>query len=194
MFVYVKEHNCCHWAPSNPHEHYQRLLHSAKVTVCCAVYCYGIIGPYFCENEEGRTLTVHEERHKVMLETFLSIELHPREQDLLRFQQDGAEISMQVLRTMFPDTLATRIGDITCPARSPDLVVPDYFLWSNVRSKVYETRPANIADLKQRILDCIQGIPKSMLQRVMTAFPSQLQVCIERHGSHYQVSHSNNND
>jgi len=79
------------------------------VTVWCAVYSHDIIGPYFFENEEGRTLTVHEERHKVMLETFLRIDLHPRQQDLLCFQQDGAtahiaDISMEVLRTMFPET------------------------------------------------------------------------------------------
>jgi hypothetical protein len=53
-------------------------------------------------------------------------------------------------------------------------------------SKVYETRPANIAELQQKILECIQEIPKEMLQRVMTAFPSRLQECIERHGGHIQ--------
>jgi len=57
------------------------------------------------------------------------------------------------------------------PARSPDLAVPDYFLWGYEKSKVYETRPANIENLKQRIVDCIQGIRKEMLQSVMTAFP-----------------------
>ena len=95
---------------------------------------------------------------------------------------------------MFPDRFVTRFGDITWPALSPDLEVTDYFLWGYVRSKVYETCPANIADLKQRILDSIQGIPKSVLQRVMAAFPLRLQECIERHGGHYQASNSNNND
>jgi len=33
-------------------------------------------------------------------------------------------------------------------------------------------RPVNIADLKQRVLKCTEGIPKEMLQCVMTAFPS----------------------
>jgi hypothetical protein len=61
-----------------------------------------------------------------------------------------------------------------------------YFLWGYVKSKVYETPPANIDDLKSRILECIQRIPKEMLQRVMTAFPSRLQECIERHGGHLQ--------
>jgi hypothetical protein len=128
--------------------------------VWCAVYSHGIIGPYFFGNKEGCTVTVHKERHKVMLETFLCSELHPRQKDLLWFQQDGAtahtaEISMQVLKTMFPGRLVTLFGDITWPAHSHDILVPDYFLWGYVRSKVYETRPANIADLKQEILDSI---------------------------------------
>ena len=71
----------------------------------CAVSSYGIIGPHFFENVEGRTGTVNAE-YKAILETFLRIKLHPRQQDLLWFQQDGvtaqtAQISMQVLRTMF---------------------------------------------------------------------------------------------
>jgi len=72
---------------------------------------------------------------------------------------------------MFPGRLIFRLGDITWPNRSPDHAVPDYFLWGHNTSKVYEKRPANIADLKQRILECIQGIPKEMLERVMKAFP-----------------------
>jgi hypothetical protein len=34
------------------------------------------------------------------------------------------------------------------PACSPDLAAPDYFLWGYIKSKVYETHPANIDDLK----------------------------------------------
>jgi hypothetical protein len=65
------------------------------------------------------------------------------------------------------------------PTHSPDLAVPDYFLCGYVKSKVYETRPANTDDLKEQILECIQGIPKEMLQCVMTVFASRLQECIE---------------
>jgi len=128
-----------------------------------------------------------------MLETYLHSELHPRQQDLLWFQQYGttdhaAEFSMQVLRTIFPGRHISRFGEITWPSRSPDHAVPDYFLWGYITNKVrvYATLPANIADLKQRIMESIQGIPKETLQRVMTAFPSRLQECIERHAGHLQ--------
>ena len=110
---YVNKHNCRYWAPNNTHELQQRPLHSAKVTVCCAVYSHDIIGPYFFKNEEGHTVTVHAERHIAKLETFLRGELHPRQQDLLCFQQEGptahtAEISMPVLRKMFPGRQISR--------------------------------------------------------------------------------------
>jgi len=74
--------------------------------------------------------------------------------------------------TVFPGRLISRFGDITWPARSPNIAVPYYFLWRYVKSKVYETRPANVDDFKHRVLGCIQRIPKEMLQRVITAFPS----------------------
>jgi hypothetical protein len=54
------------------------------------------------------------------------------------------------------------------------LAVPDYFLWGYIKSKVYETHPANIDDLKWQIWECVQGISKEM-QCFVTAFPLQLQ-------------------
>jgi hypothetical protein len=70
---YVNEENCQDWAPNNPHELHQHPLHSAKVTLLCAVYSRGIIGPYLYENTEGHTVTVNAECFKVMLEIFLRI-------------------------------------------------------------------------------------------------------------------------
>jgi len=91
-----------------------------------------------------------------------------------------------VVFIMLPGRLISRFGHITWRDRSPDHAVPNYFLWGHVIRKVYETRPANIADLHQQILECIQGIPKDTLQSVMTTFPSRLQECIVRHGDHKQ--------
>ena len=44
--------DCRYWAESNPKEVHERPLHSSKVTVWCAVSSYGVIRPYFFENEE----------------------------------------------------------------------------------------------------------------------------------------------
>jgi len=145
----------------------------------CEVCSHGIIGPYFFENAKGRTVLANVEQYKVMLVTFLYW-APSRQQVLLCFQQDGvtahtAEISMQVLRTVFLGRLISRFGDITFPACWPDHGVPDCFLWGYVKSKVYETHPANTADWKQQILECIQGIFKEVVQRVMTFFQMWLQ-------------------
>ena len=83
------------------------------------------------------------------------------------------------------------VGDITWPARSPDSAVQDYFLWGYVKNKVYDTRPASIADLKQRILECIQGIPKEILQRVMAGFCDCSSVLNDKVVT-YKVSYSKN--
>jgi hypothetical protein len=76
---------------------------------------------------------------------FLRIELHPRQQDLLWFQQDGATVHTAEISTQTQFS----VGDITWPARSPDIAVAVYFLWGYAKNKVYETHTANIADFKQ---------------------------------------------
>jgi hypothetical protein len=84
---------------------------------------------------------------------------------------DTAQTSIKVFWTMFPRKLFSRFADIW-PSHSPDLEVPDYFVWGYIKIRVYEKRPANSCDLKQRIQECIQGIPKDMLLLVLTSFPS----------------------
>jgi hypothetical protein len=72
-------------------------------------------------------------------------------------------------------------------SRAPfDLAVADYFLWGYVKSKVYETLPANIDVLKQRIRKCVEGVPEEMLQHVMTSFSSRVRECVERRGGKLQ--------
>jgi hypothetical protein len=88
--------------------------------VWCELYSHGIVASYFFENAKGLTVTLNAEQYKVMLATFLHIELHPHKQYLLWFQHDGttahtAEIPMQVLRRVFLDRIISRFGDINCP-------------------------------------------------------------------------------
>jgi hypothetical protein len=66
---YVNKQNCCYWAPNNLLE-LQHPLHSAKVTVWCAISSEGIIGPYFFENMEEHVVRDNAGLYEVMLETF----------------------------------------------------------------------------------------------------------------------------
>ena len=59
----VTSQNCCYWATENPHDIHQKPLHSEKFIVWCGVASFGVIGPYFFEDEAGRAVTVNSARY-----------------------------------------------------------------------------------------------------------------------------------
>jgi hypothetical protein len=68
----VNSQNCRYWANKKPHDIHQKTLHSANVIVQCGVACFGVIGPYFFEDE---AVTVNSARYTEMLRTFLEPKL-----------------------------------------------------------------------------------------------------------------------
>jgi hypothetical protein len=128
--------NCRYWATENPHDIYQKPLHSDKVIVWCGVASFGVIGPYFFEDEAGRAVAVNSARCTEMLRTFLKPKLQRLvvENQTLWFQKDGetvhtARTAMRILNETFPARVISRRGNIEWPARSPDLNACDFFLW-----------------------------------------------------------------
>ena len=55
-----------------------------------------------------------------------------------------------------------------------------------LKTKVFETKPRTIADLKQRIQDEVAAIPVEMLREIMNSFMSRLEECLRRNGSHLE--------
>jgi DNA polymerase III delta subunit len=53
-------------------------------------------------------------------------------------------------------------------------------------TKVFETKPRTIADLKQRIQDEVAAIPVEMVQEVMNSFRSRLEECVRQNRSHLE--------
>ncbi|GFG36036.1 hypothetical protein Cfor_03722 [Coptotermes formosanus] len=78
-----------------------------------------VTGPYFCDDEGGKAITVISHRYTEMINEFLSPNLPPS--NTLWFQQDGA--TARTARVISP------FGDVPRPPRSPDLTAPDFFLW-----------------------------------------------------------------
>ncbi|XP_039282917.1 uncharacterized protein LOC120351044 [Nilaparvata lugens] len=188
----VNKQNFWYWAANNPRQLHERPLNSPKVTVWCAVSQFGVIGPYFFE-DDNITITVTSERYVTMLQTFLQPKLEElaEEQDLgeIWFQQDGAtahtvRISMDLLREMFPGRLISLRGDVKWPARSPDLSVCDFFLWGYPKEKVFKHRPHTLEELKEKIREEIQALPVAICQNVFENFKNRLHQCIAADGRH----------
>ena len=57
-------------ASENPQVIEERPLHSEKVTVWCALWAEGVIGPYFFENDDGTIVTVNSEHYGHMITDF----------------------------------------------------------------------------------------------------------------------------
>ncbi|GFW51977.1 probable RNA-directed DNA polymerase from transposon X-element [Trichonephila clavipes] len=51
---YVNKQNCRIWSEANPQVYVETPLHREKLTVWCALWAGGIIGPYFFKNDEGQ--------------------------------------------------------------------------------------------------------------------------------------------
>jgi hypothetical protein len=82
--------------------------------------------------------------------------------------QDGATAhtatySITVLNEVFENILINR-G--LCPARSPDLNLCDFYLWRNLKDKVYSNNPHTLDELKQSIHEIITTVEVSELKLV----------------------------
>jgi len=59
---------------------------------------------------------------------------------------------MAAVRNLFPNHVISRCGDITWPARSPDLAACDFFLWGYLKSQVFKApAPHTVQELKHQI-------------------------------------------
>jgi len=73
--------------------------------------------------------------------------------------------------------------DIAWPARSPDLTVPDFFLWWFRKDRVFRRRIVTIQELKQVIVDEVAAIDDER-RRVCGNFQTRLQQCIDINGGY----------
>ncbi|GFU95230.1 uncharacterized protein TNCV_2125401 [Trichonephila clavipes] len=139
---YVNKQNCRIWVKLIPQVYVETPLHPETLTVWCALWAGGIIGPYFFKNDEG-----HNE---------------------LGFQQDGATCPhnsclIYLLKDTLGDRLISRFGPVV--SRSCDLTPLDYFLWGYVKSLVYADKPQTLDHLEDNIRRVIADIRPQMLKK-----------------------------
>ncbi|GFS97115.1 hypothetical protein TNCV_184631 [Trichonephila clavipes] len=73
---YVNKQNCRIWSEANPQVYVETPLHPEKLTVWCALWAGGIIGPYFIKNGEGHNVTVNGDWYRAMITNFFIPELN----------------------------------------------------------------------------------------------------------------------
>ncbi|GFU61724.1 transposable element Tc3 transposase [Trichonephila clavipes] len=160
-----------------------------KLTVWCALWAGGIIGPYFFKNDEGHTVTVNGDRYRAMITNFFIPELNNHDVQELWFQQDDAtchtaRATIDLLKDTFGDRLISRFGPVNWPPRSCDLTPLDYFLWGYVKSLVYADKPQTLDHLEDSIRRVITDIRPQMLEKVIENWTSRLDYVRTSRGSH----------
>jgi hypothetical protein len=96
------------------------------------------------------------------------------------FQQDGAAThtvrnSTNVLGEIFPGHLVSLMGDVGWPARSPELSICDFLLWGYLKKKVFQYRPHTLPELKERIIEEVNAIPREMCEPAVQSFSDRHQ-------------------
>ncbi|GFT85330.1 transposable element Tcb1 transposase [Trichonephila clavipes] len=184
---YDNKQNCCIWSEANPQVYVETPLHPEKLTVWCALWAGGIIGPYFFKNDEGHNVTVNGDRYRAMITNFFTPELNNH--DVQELQQDGAtchtaRATIDLLKDTFGDRLISRFGPVNWPPRSCDLTPLDYFLWGYVKSLVYADKPQTLDHLEDNIRRVIADIRPQMLKKVIENWTSRLDYIRASRGSH----------
>jgi hypothetical protein len=184
----VNRHNCRYWSDTNPHwKREAHTQHPQKVNVWSGLIGSNVIGPFFINgNLNGDTY-----RNLLIDRIIPAIQDLGLEFNSIWFQQDGAPPHYAVnvrnlLDETFPEQWIGRRGRIEWPARSPDLSPLDYFFWGYLKDKVYQTKPNDINDLKQRILHEAAEIPPEMLRNVMDGYYNRLAHCQTAMGEQFE--------
>ena len=195
---YINSHNAIHWGSERPTDVSQKPLHPIKVTVWCAISSFGILGPYFFENN-GRTVTVNGTRYLHMLQNDFSPDLtrffiNNTDQDPndCTFMQDGApaHTTLRVrafLRGVFgPRTIGYRLNQ-HWPARSPDLTPCDFFLWGYVKDELYKRYPLTGRHaLKTAITDIITNMNQTFITNACQSVKRRCTQLLATQGHHFE--------
>jgi len=74
---------------------------------------------------------------------------------------------------------------IPWPARSPDLIPLDFFLWGHLKNVVYEDPPINVQDLKNKIRLACNNLREEQINSARE-FLKRLKSCLEHQGGDFK--------
>jgi hypothetical protein len=185
----VNRHNCRYWSDENPH--WMRDSHTQypqKLNVWAGILGNTIIGPFFLNENINAERYLHLLQNQILpaIQNVVGVAFNS-----VWFQQDGAPPHFGInvrrfLNDTFPRKWIGRRGAIEWPPRSPDLNPLDYFFWGHLKNLVFATKPTNLNELRNRILDTVASITPENLQNVRRNFYERLAHCQTVHGRQFE--------
>jgi hypothetical protein len=151
------------WAAERPFDWPEQPLHDTKVLVWCGISAKKIYGPYFFNK------TVNQHNYLTMLKDFFwKKHFNTAEYKKYYFQQDGAppHKATAVQEWLTSKFSSKFIDKFRLPPSSPDLNPCDFYLWGNLKAKVFNPLPKTLDELKANIEREIKKISKDELKSV----------------------------
>lgn len=91
---------------------------------------------------------------------------------------------MQFLRNFFGDRF---ISQPRWLPRSPDLTLPDFYLWGYNKDRVFQhPSPTSIPVLKLWIIEAINEITPAALKQVFRNMQKRVRACLHKNGGHFE--------
>ena len=149
-----------------PEEESEVSLKGLKSTCFCALNArWGMLGPYWFEDTNGKMVTVNGERYRKVLHRFhanLTQLLSPNQLRLSWFMQDGAPPytageTIDLLHQLFRNRVISQATVHERALHSLDLNPLDFIFWGAAKGQLYANKPRTLAVLKQEVEDYCQA-------------------------------------
>ena len=136
--------------------------------------------------------TINNKRYaEILKRTVISLLIERCYRDVI-YQQDGALVDFSVIdRNLFNNKLpnrwigrgATHGGFLEWPTRSPDLSVNDFWLWGDIRQKLYQRPvPNTLNELTTKLRELLK-INNETIRKVYQSFV-RCYFCVATEGGH----------
>lgn len=182
----VNSHNTFIYNRENPHATVEKLMKSA------AIVCWAMVSPRIGIHFQILHSTMNGETYKeILTSTVIPIFKERRNRDLI-YQQDGAPAHFSrevrnVLEREIPHRWIGRGSSFPWPPRSPDLSVLDFWLWGDIRHKLYQQPvPQNLDDLANKLTGLLANVKTDIIAKSFQSFLRRCHLCVEQSGSHFE--------
>ena len=180
----VNSHNTMYWSDHNPQIVRERnRIDQRGICVWAGIWAGGRIGPFEIEGHLNAT----------MYQNLLREQIIPSIGDVSRFwfMQDGAPAhkargSQALLREIFDDRVISIGSTPEGAARSPDLTPCDFYLWGEMKNKVYRHASEDLDQLRSRIVQEFNSLDQNHIKNACMSVKKRFEDCIMRNGRSVQ--------